>query len=481
MRKLKRGIGLAIIVHLLAGVPLTGDQAAGNDDGKPNFIIIFADDLGYGDLGCFGHPTIRTPHLDRLASEGMKLTSFYVASSVCTPSRAALLTGRLPIRSGMSGDAKRRVLYPHHEGGLVAGEVTIAEVLKEAGYATGCVGKWHLGVGEEHVPNSQGFDYYYGLLYSNDMNIEEGRVRYEASMNPDADPGWYDIPLYRNRSIIERPVEQHTLTKRYAEEAVQFIDRHKDEPFLLYLPHTMPHVPLFASKDFEGKSPRGRYGDTVEEIDLGVGEIVRALREAGIDKKTLILFTSDNGPWLRMQVNGGSGGLLRDGKGGCWEGGFRVPAIAWWPGKIPAGSVHHGMVSTMDLLPTLAGLTGAAVPPDRIIDGIDMRDGFLRNKASPRDTYFYYRGNELYAVRKGIYKAHFSTWDGYSRVPAEEHDPPLLFNLEMDPSEKHDIAQGNPVIVEELSKLAADHIERMEPGEPQFYTLLPVWGNRGGE
>jgi arylsulfatase A-like enzyme len=471
---------------LLLGFAIAGMNSGeagdlGGHEDQPNIVVIFTDDLGYGDLGSFGHPTIQTPHLDRLAAEGMKLTSFYVASSVCTPSRAALLTGRLPVRSGMSGDAKRRVLYPHHEGGLPANEVTLAEAMQEAGYATGCIGKWHLGVGEEHIPNSQGFDYYYGLLYSNDMNIEEGRHRRSASMNPNADPAWYDIPLYRNRDIIERPVDQNTLTKRYTEESVKFIRENRNRSFFLYLAHSMPHVPLFASAAFKDRSVRGRYGDTIEEIDGGVGAIIQALREEGLAEKTLLIFTSDNGPWLRMEIYGGSAGLLRDGKGGCWEGGFRVPAIAWWPGRIEAGAVCSDMMSTMDLWPTLVGIAGAKVPEDRVMDGIDMSATLLGKEANSRQLFYFYRGNELYAVRKGSYKAHFKTWDGYSSVPTESHDPPLLFNLDKDPSEMHNIAAGNETIVRELVEAAEQHTASVVPGEPQFYTLSPVWDTLNNE
>ena len=465
---------------LLLGIAIAGinigeaKDPEGHED-QPNIVVIFTDDLGYGDLGSFGHPTIQTPHLDRLAAEGLKLTSFYVASSVCTPSRAALLTGRLPVRSGMSGDAKRRVLYPHHEGGLPANEVTLAEAMQEAGYATACIGKWHLGVGEDHLPNNQGFDYYYGLLYSNDMNIEEGRHRRTASMNPNADSTWYNIPLYRNQVIIEQPVDQTTLTKRYTEESIKFIRKHRQHPFFLYLAHSMPHVPLFASEGFKDRSSRGRYGDTIEEIDGGVGEIVRALKEEGLTKKTLLIFTSDNGPWLRMEIYGGSAGLLRDGKGGCWEGGFRVPAIAWWPGQIEKGRVCSDIMSTMDLWPTLVGIAGGETPEDRYMDGIDMSETLLGKDASQRHLFYYYRGNELYAIRKGPYKAHFKTWDGYSSVPAESHDPLLLFNLDKDPSEMHNIAAGNEEIVADLLEEAKRHTASVVPGEPQFYTLSPVW------
>jgi len=478
--KTKQTFQIGLLWAIVAGTGALGFATDSGSSGEPpNVILIFADDLGYGDLGIFGHPTIRTPNLDRLAGEGMKLTSFYVAASVCTPSRAGLLTGRLPVRNGMAGDEKARVLYPDDKGGLQPEEITIAEVLKGQGYATACIGKWHLGAKPEYMPNNQGFDYYYGLPYSNDMNIDPGHPRRASSMNPNADWHWWDMPLMRNGEVIERPVNQDTLSKRYAEEAVHFIKTHRTGPFFLYLAHSMPHVPLFASDDFRDRSLRGRFGDTVEEIDWGVGEIIRTLREERMESKTLVIFTSDNGPWLRMELAGGSAGLLRDGKGGCWEGGFRVPALVWWPGKVPAGSIYSGIVSTLDLFPTLAGLAGGAVPADREIDGFDMREGFLKGQPSPRDTYYFYRGNELYAIRQGPWKAHFKTWDGYSPVPAEAHQPPLLYNLDEDPSEQFDQAADHPEIIKQLTDEFEQHMEQMSPGLPQYYSLSPVWSRLG--
>src|SRR6185295_17361509 len=299
---------------------------------KPNIVVVFVDDMGYGDMGCAGHPTIRTPNLDRMAAEGMRFTDFYVAAPVCTPSRAALLTGRYAVRSGMASD-KRRVLFPNSAGGLPDGEITIAEGLKSRGYATAMVGKWHLGHLPQYLPTRQGFESWFGLPYSNDMD--------RLPAPKPGEPKWtqYNVPLMRNEEIVERPADQTTLTRRYTEEALKIIKSNREKPFFLYLAHAMPHVPLFAGEAFAGKSARGLYGDVIEEIDWSVGQVLAAIRAEGIEKKTLVVFSSDNGPWLIMKENGGSAGLLQEGKGSTWEGGMREPALFWWPGKIAAGVV----------------------------------------------------------------------------------------------------------------------------------------------
>jgi arylsulfatase A len=279
-------------------------------DNKPNIIVIFCDDLGWGDLGCFGNPVIRTPNLDRMASEGQKWTQFYVAAPVCTPSRAALMTGRYPIRNGMTS-AKRTVLFPDSAGGLPSDEITLAEMLKDAGYVTGMVGKWHLGHLPQYLPTAQGFDSYFGIPYSNDMDKTGGpgylaEVRKDPSYYPKIEH--YQVPLMRNTQIIERPADQNTLTQRYTEEAVGFIEQNAGRPFFLYLAHSMPHIPLFASKQFRGNSLRGLYGDVVEELDTSVGVVLDTLRELKLDSKTLVVFSSDNGPWLSFETHGGSAG-----------------------------------------------------------------------------------------------------------------------------------------------------------------------------
>jgi arylsulfatase A-like enzyme len=448
----------------LATVAITVVSSA--ESGAPNIVIIFADDLGYGDLGCYGHPSIRTPNLDRMADEGMRFTDFYSACSVCTPSRAALLTGRYPIRTGMCSDT-RRVLFPDSAGGLQEEEITLAEALKEQGYKTGCVGKWHLGHLPQFMPNRHGFDFYFGLPYSNDMDRIPESPNGAARM-PFGKSEWFNVPLYRNEEIVERPADQTALTKRYTEEAVKFIRENKEEPFFLYFPHSFPHIPLFASEDFLGKSPRGIYGDVVEELDWSVGQVLQSLRDEGLAENTLVFFTSDNGPWTTQAVVGGSAGLLREGKGSTWEGGMREPAIAWWPGKVAAGQIERGLASTMDLYTTCLTLAGAEIPDDRIVDGLDMTPILYGTGPSNRDSFFFYRGTRLFAARKGEYKAHYITRSSYGREPEEVHDPPLLYHLGHDPSEQYNVAEEHPDVLAEIAKVVEEHRTNLVPGEPQL-------------
>jgi arylsulfatase A len=460
--KLKRILTAGWVGMLTGGITCLAVAAQ-----PPNIIIILADDLGYGDLGCYGHPSIRTPNLDRMAAEGLRFTDFYAGAPLCTPSRAALLTGRLAIRSGMAGGPGRHVLYPKNPGGLPAEEVTIASALKTKGYATCAIGKWHLGDLPEYLPTKRGFDAFYGLPYSNDSDWVSQELRRTESMTQNPDFHSFNVPLMRNVEIIERPVDQTTLTKRYTAEAIRFMEQNRKRPFFLYFAHTFPHVPLFASPSFKGKSPRGRYGDAVEELDWSVGQVLGWLRKAGLEKNTLVFFTSDNGPWLGKKWNGGSGGSLRDGKAGTWEGGYRVPAIARWPGKIPVG-VTREIASGMDLFTTSLRLGGAEVPTDRAIDGVDMGPILFGDGKSARVVEYYYYGDQVYAVRKGVFKAHFTTHDGYSKDEPVKHDPPLLFNLAEDPAERFDVAAEHPGVVAELTKIAEEHRATVTRGKLQY-------------
>lgn len=439
---------------------------------SPNIVVIFCDDLGYGDLSCFGHPTIKTPNLDRMAAEGVRLTQFYSASPVCTPSRAALMTGRLPIRSGMCSD-KRRVLFPDSGGGIPASEVTLAEGLKEQGYATACVGKWHLGHLPQFLPTSNGFDSYFGIPYSNDMDrVNDAPRGRDSFWNPKVE--YWNVPLMRDLEIQERPADQTTITRRYAEEAVSFIRKNKDEKFFLYLPHSLPHVPLFRSKEFEGKSLRGLYGDVIEEIDWSVGQVLQTLRDLKLDQKTIVWFTSDNGPWLTFNDHGGSAGLLREGKGTTWDGGMREPSICWWPGTIPAGQVSAELGTTMDIYSTSLALAGAELEKDRIVDGYDLTESLKGNAKSPRDIVYYYRGTRLMALRKGPWKAHFATQESYTgNNKLNEHDPPVLYNLEVDPSEKWDVAARHPEVIAEIKAAADAHQKTVVAVPSQLEIPLP--------
>jgi arylsulfatase A len=463
---------LRLLLAAFAACLVLSAKAA--EPARPNIVIIFADDLGWGDLGCYGHPNIRTPHLDRMAAEGMRFTEFYSAAEVCTPSRAALLTGRYPIRSGMCHD-QFRVLRSRSLGQLPDSEITLAEALKSRGYATGCIGKWHLGVPQFNPgghPRRHGFDFYFGLPHSNDMDPTPIAPK-GAGKLAEQRAEWWNAPLYRDDQIIERPADQTTLTRRYTDEAVKFIQRNKAKPFFLYFPHTFPHTPLFASKDFAGKSPRGIYGDVVEELDASVGKVLDTLRAEKLAENTLVFFSSDNGPWLIMNQQGGSAGLLREGKGSTWEGGMRVPGIAWWPGKIKP-TVQRTMASTMDLFPTSLRLAGADVPSDRPIDGLDIRPLLFGTGTVQREAYFFYRGTRLMAARMGDYKAHFMTQAAYGQPKHEEHTPPLLFNLKVDASETFNVATNHPAVLAQITAAVEKHKAALQPAPSQLVEVQPV-------
>ncbi len=403
---------------------------------QPNFIIIFTDDQGYGDTGRYGAVGFDTPNLDRLADEGLRFTDFYVPATVCTPSRAALMTGSYPKRVGLH----EAVLFPYSEHGLNLDETTIPELLQPLGYRTGMIGKWHLGHQAEFMPTRQGFSYFFGVPYSNDMDGFLYRDR--GFQSP-------PLPLYEDEAVVEDGPDQAQLTRRYTEAAVQFIEDSRDGPFFLYLAHNMPHLPLHASEAFSGTSERGLYGDVIQEIDWSVGRILATLEATGLDERTVIVFTSDNGPVLRP--NAGSAGGLRGGKATTWEGGSRVPAIVRWPSSIRAGSVSGEIATTMDLLPTLVSLAGGAMPEALVVDGFDITALLLRpeTEPSPYDALYYYSRDGLpEAIREGPWKLHVAKSRGWN--PADGDFPVSLYNLAEDASETQNLALGHPDLVERL-------------------------------
>ncbi len=435
-RKFVKSMGIG-----LAAMTMPGCGGAMSKTGRaetPNFIVIFCDDLGYGDVGCFGSKLHRTPNIDRMAREGVRFTSFYVTSGVCTPSRSSLMTGCYPRRVNMHVDSKGRgVLFPVDKKGLNPNEITIAEVLKGRGYATTCIGKWHLGDQKEFLPTRQGFDSYYGIPYSNDMGVRK---------NSNRPP----LPLLRNETVIESPVDQNTITKRYAQEAVRFIEANKERPFFIYLPHAMPHNPVHSSDAFRGKSANKGYGDCVEEIDFTTGQILASLKQNGIDDKTLVIFTSDNGA---SRSFGGSNLPLSGWKGSTMEGGMREPCIMRWPGRIPAGTACDEIASTLDILPTVAKLAGTNAPSDRIIDGRDIWPLMCSQKGakSPHEAFYYYWEDQLQAVRSGRWKLVLPFEKKKRNWGKPEPNMPLqLFDLNADIAEKNSLADQHPEIVEKL-------------------------------
>jgi arylsulfatase A len=419
-KKLGRRAFLAAAGGVVGSLAVRGQSAR-----APNVIVIFADDLGYGDIGCFGSP-IPTPNIDGMANEGVRLTRFYSASPVCSPSRAALLTGRYPVRTGVVN-----VLMPDAKSGLKDTERTIPKVLKERGYRTSCIGKWHLGSAKEFMPDRHGFDEFFGLPYSHDMA---------------------PLPLLRGARVMDDKPALANLTARFTSEAVDFIGRNKDNPFFLYLAHTAPHIPLVPSPRFADTTGFGQYGDVVAELDWSVGEVLQALKQNGIDDNTLVIFTSDNGPWYQ-----GSAGNLQGRKGSTYEGGLREPFVARFPGRIPAGRVHQGLSSTMDLLPTIAKLAGAPVPPESV-DGVDIWPMLSGQQTSvDREALLFFDCWQLQCVRWGPWKLHLSRYNSY----AWTEDPksgrqnlplpqPELYNIDTDPGEDYDRAPSNPQVVANL-------------------------------
>ncbi|HEV7401543.1 MAG TPA: sulfatase, partial [Chthoniobacteraceae bacterium] len=419
---------------------------------KPNFVIIFIDDMGYGDIGPFGATKQKTPNLDRMAQEGMKLTSFY-AAPVCSVSRAQLLTGCYGARVSIGG-----VLFPAGRVGLNPKEVTIAERLQERGYATQCVGKWHLGDQPVFLPTRQGFDHYLGIPYSNDMQIASAKATGKV------------VPLVRDEQVEELLTDgaQTQIVERYTNEAVGFIRAQKDRPFFLYLPHNAVHTPIHPGAAFAGKSANGRFGDWVEEVDWSVGRVLDTLRELKLEERTLVLFTSDNGPWLIKGADGGSAGPLRGGKGSTWEGGMREPTIAWWPGKIRPGTTCDTVAGTIDVLPTLVKLAGGTVPAEPVIDGRDMSPLLLTgSKQAPREAHFYFKNYQLEAVRQGPWKLALNAQgDGMGPAPAGATNKPRLYNLDEEIGEKTDVAAQHPDIVARLQPLAAKLAEEIGGAKP---------------
>ena len=433
----------------------------------PNVIIIFTDDQGYQDVGVFGSPLISTPNLDKMAKDGIRFTDFYSASPVCSPSRAALLTGAYPPRVGVP-----KVLWPNLPGGLNNQELTIADMLKTKGYTTACIGKWHLGDKAQYLPTMQGFDSYYGIPFSNDMSVNPNSkvsdtIVFREGMTLDSlrEKKWRGrrVPLMQQDKVIEYPVDQTTLTKRYTERAVNFIKENKEKPFFLYLAQTMPHVPLYASPDFKGKSKRGLYGDVIEEIDWSVGEILNTLESLNLDESTLVIFTSDNGPWKLKNGEGGSALPLRGHKFETLEGGMRVPMIAQWKGKIKAGLTTNKVAATIDFLPTIAHITNAELS-NKPIDGNNiwpiLSGDEKATSAYDKEGFYYYLNTTIEAVRKGDWKLRITK------------DCVALYNLKEDISESNNVAAANPKIVKKLQKMIDKFDKEIEQNKRNQEHLL---------
>lgn len=472
-----------IPMFLLAVLPLLVQVSEGvaAPPERPNFIVLFADDQGWGDLGVYGHPDIRTPHIDRMAREGARFTSFY-AAPFCGPSRAALMTGSYPPRLSLDFNHG-----PKASTGIHPDEITVAELLRERGYATQMIGKWHLGDAPEFLPHRHGFDSWFGIPFSNDMwryhpvmpvrEPEDERMisaRERADLTGFAGKGThYDLekgqgfphplPLMRDDEVVEVDPDQRSLTTAYTELALEFIEEHRDGPFFLYLPYAMPHVPLFVSNRRWGKSLRGRYGDVIEELDWSVGRILDKLGDLGIDRNTLVVYTSDNGPWLQYGIDAGSAGPFRLGKSTTWEGGMRVPGIFWMPGSIPGGRVTSAVAANMDLLPTFAGLAGSDLPDDRVLDGRDLWPLLSgASEESPHDYFYFFHGSRTGAptrmegIRNGRYKLRLRS------AGSGELEALQLYDLLADAGEKFDIRERHPALVGKLLARAQAFLADLE-------------------
>ena len=413
---------------------------------KPNIVYIFADDLGYGDLSCYGAKDINTPNIDQIAKQGIKFTEFYSASSVCSPSRAALLTGRYPQRMGIN-----TVFFSESFTGIPDKEITIPEILKEKGYATGIVGKWHLGHHSKYLPLQHGFDEYFGIPYSNDME---------------------SVVYMRGNEVESYKVKQQYITKTYTKEVQKFITKNKDNSFFLYIAHSMPHVPLYASEEFTGTSKRGLYGDVVQELDWSVGQILKSLREHGILENTLIVFSSDNGPWLAMKEDGGSAGDLREGKTFTFDGGMKVPTVAMWKNRIPQGIINTEVASQMDWFPTIANITGSSIPKGLVIDGLDISK-VLTDKGNRKNSdLLFLDGKQLQGYRSGQWKVKLpykgfrgNKWKQFVKA----HDT-LLFNLNTDPGEKNNLFEKYPEKAKEILKEMIEKYQDMGKLPPSLIT-----------
>lgn len=461
----------AILRTVLLLVSITTSEFSSASDRLPNFVIIFMDDMGYADIGPFGAKGYETPHLNQMAEEGRIFTDFYVTQAVCSASRAGLMTGCYNVRVGIRG-----ALGPKAKVGLHENEVTIAEICKQKNYATTCYGKWHLGHHRKFLPMQHGFDDYFGLPYSNDMwpyhpNVQHLPMKQRLKR-------WPHLPLIDGNDIVNpevSPKDQEQLTTQYTERAVSFIEDHKDEPFLVYLPHSMVHVPLYVSDKFRGKSQRGLFGDVMMEVDWSVGQILTTLKEHELEENTLVIFTSDNGPWLSYGDHCGSAGPLREGKGTMFDGGCRESCVMWWPGTIPAGSRCSEPAMTIDILPTIADLIGAKLPEHKI-DGKNIWPLISgeEDAVSPHEAYYFYYGNQLQAIRSGRWKLHFPHQyrtmagrpGGTGGTPTKYSQAQIgkeLFDLDSDIGETSDVADQYPDVVARLSELAA--VMRNELGD----------------